>query len=205
MTATTPDNLSLSPAAERVALIALEQFAEHGYDAASLNDIAIGAGIRKASLYAHFKGKDELFGVVLVLALEAEHHYVEAQFAGEKSTTAGQEYLANLKTRYTTSNALRFLLRAAFYPPQTLRQPVMSGFESYLASIRHAFQAALARSSPQVSPRASGILTESYMAIIDSLYVELIYGNEDHYERRFKALRYLSRVVDLRLLAEGDA
>ncbi|MFS7182858.1 TetR/AcrR family transcriptional regulator [Serratia proteamaculans] len=51
----------LTSAAERIAQLALEQFAEHGYDAASLNDIAVRAGIKKASLYAHFASKDALY------------------------------------------------------------------------------------------------------------------------------------------------
>lgn len=72
---------TLTSAAERIAYLALDQFAEHGYDAASLNDIAVRAGIKKASLYAHFASKDALYGVVLELALQAERDYVQSQFA----------------------------------------------------------------------------------------------------------------------------
>lgn len=71
----------LTSAAERIAQLAVEQFAEHGYDAASLNDIAVRAGIKKASLYAHFASKDALYVVALELALQAELDYVQSQFA----------------------------------------------------------------------------------------------------------------------------
>lgn len=43
---------------------ALELFMEKGYEGASMSDIAAAVGIRKASLYAHFKGKEEIFLVI---------------------------------------------------------------------------------------------------------------------------------------------
>lgn len=45
--------------------IAARAFAEHGYSAASLNDIATTAGLRKASLYHHFRTKEELYTAVI--------------------------------------------------------------------------------------------------------------------------------------------
>ncbi|TXK79848.1 TetR/AcrR family transcriptional regulator [Paenibacillus sp. N3.4] len=44
---------------------ALQFFAIHGYEGASLSQIAENVGMRKQSLYAHFKGKDDLFLQVL--------------------------------------------------------------------------------------------------------------------------------------------
>ncbi|MCS5516830.1 TetR/AcrR family transcriptional regulator [Pseudomonas qingdaonensis] len=72
---------TLTPSAQKVCAIAVEQFAEHGYDAASLNDIAAAAGMRKPSLYAHFSSKDDLFEAVFERAVEAERLYVEQCFA----------------------------------------------------------------------------------------------------------------------------
>lgn len=41
--------------------IALKCFTTHGYEGASLSQIAEQVGMKKQSLYAHFKGKDDLF------------------------------------------------------------------------------------------------------------------------------------------------
>ncbi|MBK7071242.1 MAG: TetR/AcrR family transcriptional regulator [Myxococcales bacterium] len=52
---------------ERPALVAIaaQAFAERGYAAASLGEIAAAAGLRKASLYHHFPAKEALYNAVL--------------------------------------------------------------------------------------------------------------------------------------------
>lgn len=197
MTSTT-----MTPAAERIAQLALQHFADRGYDAASLNDIAVSAGIKKASLYAHFTGKDELYSSVLNLALQSEQDYVEAQYTSEKSAQApGERYVVNLQSRYTESAALRFLLRAAFYPPASIEREVKAGFEHYLDGIRGRFQISLETRYPAMDSGRAGLLAEAYLALIDSLHVELIYGNEAAYSRRLDALRQLISIVGLPLVA----
>lgn len=192
MTSTT-----LTSAAERIAYLALDQFAEHGYDAASLNDIAVRAGIKKASLYAHFSSKDALYVVALELALRAELDYVQSQFAkNSRSIKApGEVYIDNLQRRYNQNESLRFLLRAAFYPPTPLRDVVMSGFNDYMATIRSHFQKGLLKAYPGVEDQASEVLAEAYLVTIDSLHVELIYGDAKAYSRRLDALQRLSQAV----------
>jgi len=56
------------PAAERRALIvraALSEFAEHGYEQASLGTIAENAGITRTVLYGHFASKRALYAALL--------------------------------------------------------------------------------------------------------------------------------------------
>ena len=187
----------LTSAAERIAYLALDQFAEHGYDAASLNDIAVRAGIKKALLYVHFASKDELYGVVLELALQAERDYVQSQFAkNARSIKApGEVYIDNLQRRYSAHASLRFLLRAAFYPPAPLRGVVMSGFNDYMAMIRSHFQQGLLKAYPAVDEQTGEVLAQAYLVMIDSLHVELTYGDAQAYSRRLEALQRLSRAV----------
>ncbi len=51
--------------AERILDAAEEVFAERGYDAASLGDVADRVGIRPQAIYNHFSGKRELYAAVL--------------------------------------------------------------------------------------------------------------------------------------------
>ncbi|KDN98630.1 TetR/AcrR family transcriptional regulator [Pseudomonas donghuensis] len=181
---------SLTPSAEKICAIAVEQFAELGYDASSLNDIAAAAGMRKPSLYAHFAGKDDLFQVVYARALHAEHEYLEACFA-EKVTAGelpGQRFAERLNQRYQASAHLRFMLRTAFFPPSELRPVICAGFEAYLARLGELFTQALRRYAPALDEQQQRLYGDAYLGIVDSLNVELIYAGAGAFERRLAAL-----------------
>lgn len=65
---------SLKPASdsvERILLAAEDLFAEHGYDAVSISDIAARAGVCKSNVFHHFSSKDELYLAVLSDARQA--------------------------------------------------------------------------------------------------------------------------------------
>jgi AcrR family transcriptional regulator len=61
------------PAEQQRAIMAaaLEEFAAHGFAAASLNRIIEAAGISKGSMYYYFDGKDDLYADVIRGQLEA--------------------------------------------------------------------------------------------------------------------------------------
>jgi AcrR family transcriptional regulator len=50
---------------------ALGVFADKGYAAARINDIAEAAGLSKGGIYAHFRSKDEIFEALLTKVFEA--------------------------------------------------------------------------------------------------------------------------------------
>lgn len=52
---------------DQIADAALKLFARYGYKRSSMDDIAREAGLAKATLYLHFKGKDDVFRAMLRL------------------------------------------------------------------------------------------------------------------------------------------
>lgn len=52
---------------DQIADAALRLFARYGYKRSSMDDIAKEAGLAKATLYLHFKGKDDVFRAMLNL------------------------------------------------------------------------------------------------------------------------------------------
>lgn len=52
---------------DQIADAAMRMFARYGYKRSSMDDIAREAGLSKATLYLHFKGKDDVFRAMLVL------------------------------------------------------------------------------------------------------------------------------------------
>lgn len=182
----------LSPSAVRVCDAAVGHFAEYGYDASSLNEIAQLAGMRKASLYAHFANKDALFVEVFQRALVQETAFIEHSFAqeGRDGLAPGHWLALHLADRYRDSAELRFVLRTAFLPPTSIQPIVTSGFEKYLDGIRERFCQALQARHGWADQQHSrlALYADAYQGIIDSLYVELMYAGAAAFERRAAAL-----------------
>src|SRR5579871_4625267 len=62
----------------RIVEAATQQFAEHGYHAARVGDIAIALGIAKGSIFQHFGSKDGLFFEVYKRAVRSFARYLDA-------------------------------------------------------------------------------------------------------------------------------
>src|SRR6478672_6164393 len=62
----------------RIVEAATQHFAEHGYHAARVGDIASGLGIAKGSIFQHFGSKDGLFFEVYKKAVRAFPAYLDA-------------------------------------------------------------------------------------------------------------------------------
>lgn len=181
----------VSPSARRITDVAVKHFADVGYDASSLTQIATGAGMRKPSLYAHFTSKDALFLAVLATALEQETAFIEECFAtGNPAEAPGATYCARLAQRYHTSAHLQFLLRTVYAPPEAVRSAVQAGYLALLDRLEALFREQLATTTYRgTSPAAThDDLARCYLGIIDSLHVELLYGQETAAEHRRAAL-----------------
>jgi AcrR family transcriptional regulator len=73
--------------------VALRVFAEHGYDGASMDDVARAAGITKASIYHHVSGKEALLERGLGRALDALFAILEEPGAREGAAGARLRYI----------------------------------------------------------------------------------------------------------------
>jgi AcrR family transcriptional regulator len=60
---------------QRIVAAAVSLFAEQGFDATSVNEVVIGAGVAKGALYHHFASKDDLL-------YEVYRELVDRQLAG---------------------------------------------------------------------------------------------------------------------------
>jgi AcrR family transcriptional regulator len=62
----------------RIVELAMQHFAEHGYQAARVGDIATALGIAKGSIFQHFGSKDGLFFEVYKRAVRSFPKYLDA-------------------------------------------------------------------------------------------------------------------------------
>lgn len=177
--------MTISSAAQKISEAAIVHFADKGFDAGSLKTIAECVGIRKATIYSHFKNKEELFFHAFKEAVDSENAFVDECFNGENFT--GENYLVNVSERYLESARLRFLLRTAFIPPEGLHAEIQEGYESFLNRIKRRFITGL---SPQLH-LCETLCANAYLGIVDSVHIELLYASPHAAEARRKALWFI--------------
>jgi len=106
-------------------------FLSHGFDAASMNDIARAAGVSKGTLYVYFKHKEQLFEAIVeqeclaqaegIFDLDANDHDVEAVL-----TRLGFAYVRFL-CRPEKASAIRTVIAIAERMPELGRKFYESG------------------------------------------------------------------------------
>lgn len=180
-----------SDAKQRIIDVAFEHFVLSGYEGASLSIIAESVGIRKASIYTHFKSKDALFYELLEDALNTECMNLKENFHNTSDQyLPGESYLRGIKSRYEDSVTYQFLTRIAYVPPSHLVEHVKSVYQSYINQLLEHYD--LEFSKTINNPKYKEMYADAYLGILDSLSVELLYDGR-MYERRLNAMLCLYR------------
>lgn len=178
-----------SQSKQRIIDTAFRHFVLNGYEGASLATIAEDIGIRKASIYTHFKSKDSLFLELLQDALDIECSYLQECFHTSVSgKLPGELYLGKIKARYEDAITYQFLTRIAYVPPNHLIEKVQSAYQYYIEQIVHLYQMDLSQMIDH--DKDQEMYTDAYLGILDSLSVELLYDGH-MYERRLHAMLHL--------------
>ncbi|MCM3676139.1 TetR/AcrR family transcriptional regulator [Peribacillus simplex] len=167
---------------------ALKYFTIHGYEGASLSQIAEEVGMKKQSIYAHFKGKDDLFLQVLRDAKETELSSKLQYFSKVDSKNPEKDlygFLQLVIDLFQKNEHIKFWLRMSFFPPAHLEkeigQEVIDIEEKVQAILERKFQdwinAKLIVEDAAITP------TYAFLGVVDSILLELVYGND---EKRLK-------------------
>lgn len=106
---------------------ALEFFTDKGYEGASMEDIARAVGIRKASLYAHFEGKERIFLNVFDDIVEEYARTIEKLTApSEEDALARLERIFLEFIGYCHGNRkMYFWDRYFYYPPECVKDAII--------------------------------------------------------------------------------
>ncbi|MBT2605485.1 TetR/AcrR family transcriptional regulator [Bacillus sp. ISL-53] len=163
---------------------ALKYFTIHGYEGASLSQIAEEVGMKKQSIYAHFKGKDDLFLQVLRDAKETElssklQYFSKVDLKNPEKDLYG--FLQLVIDLFQKNEHIKFWLRMSFFPPAHLEkeigQEVIDIEEKVQAILECKFQdwinAKLIVEDEAITP------TYAFLGVVDSILLELVYGNDE--------------------------
>lgn len=108
---------------------ALELFANQGYFGTSMDDIAKAAGIKKASLYSHYSGKESIFTAIFNSILQDYTDFITDLTACSKETSF-PEKLADIFSGYVkncqNNSKMVFWDRYYYYPPEFLKDYILT-------------------------------------------------------------------------------
>lgn len=167
---------------------ALCHFAAHGYEGASLSRIAAEVGIKKPSIYAHFRGKDDLFLHVLRYAFRLEAIRIIRYFSRARHDPLEvrlRDFFYWMEHEYQSSSTAKFLIRMSFFPPTPLHEdvieivnPSLLGMEKMLTRLIRQVR----RQEPfTIEPEHVSV---AYLTLLDGVIVELLYAGSASYHRR---------------------
>jgi AcrR family transcriptional regulator len=163
---------------------ALKYFTIHGYEGASLSQIAEEVGMKKQSIYAHFKGKDDLFLQVLRDAKETELSSKLQYFRKVDSKNPEKDlygFLQLVIDLFQKNEHIKFWLRMSFFPPAHLEKEIgheVIDIEEKVQAILECkfhdwINAKLIVEDEAITP------TYAFLGVVDSILLELVYGNDE--------------------------
>jgi len=177
--------------------VALNYFAKHGYEGTSMALIAEDVGIKKQSIYTHFKGKDDLFLQVCSGVFSDQIRFILDYIESNQACTLEEllyAFILRYKERYERDEATKFWLRISFFPPNHLYEEVMTLVYETLDRIEEILFPIIekAMQEGEISSEAGGRrATAAYMGVLDGIFVEMLYGGSDRLNKRIESSWYL--------------
>ncbi|MBH0168141.1 TetR/AcrR family transcriptional regulator [Fictibacillus sp. 18YEL24] len=167
---------------------ALIQFAQLGYEGASLSVIANEVGIKKQSIYTHFKSKDDLYIQTFQEATDCEIDFVKQFIEDQKSLQLRDvlsKFLTEYLERFENNNNMKFFMRTSFYPPVKHEEVIKMGSNEFVDRLESLFTALFEQNSDllreNITPETAAL---AFLTILDGLLVELIYGIPERLQKR---------------------
>lgn len=114
---------------ERILQTALQVFAENGFEGARMEKIASEVGINKASLYFHFKSKEEIFRALFRQILINYQNKLK-EILEEAKNLPMRKRLTVIYEKYLDYNwnntAMDFWNRMYYFPPTAMREEIIT-------------------------------------------------------------------------------
>lgn len=114
---------------ERILKEALSEFASHGYEGARMDRIAAAVGINKASLYFHFKSKEEIFRELFNAVLRKYKSFIRRtadSLSGLETGKRLEEFCRIYLEDSFDNPEIDFWNRIYYLPPQSMRAEILS-------------------------------------------------------------------------------
>ncbi|MCA1058541.1 TetR/AcrR family transcriptional regulator [Rossellomorea aquimaris] len=177
---------------QRIKNVALDYFGQKGYEDTSLAEIAKEVGIKKPSIYNHFRSKEDLFVEVLEDLIASE---VTAYRLTEGKMNH-QEPLLNIRKLFdlfchrlmTTKEALLWK-RVTFFPPEPFKDLIQEHF-IHFEKVTTSILVSVFREGVKQS-LFQGITEDefvaSFLCLVDGVFLEHHYYTKEIFEQRIQS------------------
>ncbi|NLP49658.1 TetR/AcrR family transcriptional regulator [Bacillus sp. RO1] len=175
--------------AERIKQHALQLFAQKGYFGTSLNEVASLVGIKKPSLYAHFKNKDDLYITILQELMDNFIERVTIESAElESSTTRALLYrfLTNMVDFWKDETLGLLYKRTLLFPEEKFRSSIHEQFlqtEIYTTEILSKIFT-IGQHNGEMPPQPLEPLIDAYYCLIDGLFVQRFFYSSSEFDKK---------------------
>lgn len=167
--------------------IAVKHFATFGYEGTRLSRIAKEAGMKKQSLYSHFKDKDDLLLKVNEMVLEEEIIFLQSFFQKNASLPLKDTLytlLIEYKKRYLNNSNKSFMFLMGFAPPFPLRAYFTQNYHLYLTCLKTLLKTKFQeqphlRIDPDDGPT-------SFVILLDGVFIQLIFETPKDFDNSLR-------------------
>ena len=180
--------------ADLILKTAVSHFAKEGFEGASLSKIAEEVGIKKPSIYAHYKGKDDLFLSALQYSLYTQKDHLAVYFNSMKKEPLESilfGYYEWFAKESQDNERMNFILRVAYFPPLKLEKEVGELFNPFFDSMHRHLTRLLRERNRQENILHSEDFSNAalaYLTVTEGTMTELVYSGMERYEKRLQAV-----------------
>jgi AcrR family transcriptional regulator len=125
-------------ASQRISEVALQLFSTRGYEGTSLADIAELVGIKKSSIYNHYKDKDDLFLHIFEKSCREELAFRRKTIETRKLTDTKislEEFIKTARFHILNNYYAKFAFRFTMFPPYHLVDMLKDKIEHFFIDL----------------------------------------------------------------------
>ena len=162
---------------QRIKEVALQLFCDRGYEGASLADIAELVGIKKSSIYNHYKNKDDLFLHIFEKSCHEELVHVRKTLSSDNLKSKEDflnQFLHFSKNRITNNISAKFVFRFTMFPPYHFEDVLGEKITTFITQLHETIYIAVVESKlfHELSEEEQFALASHYTIFLQGTYVE---------------------------------
>lgn len=178
---------------DKIKKIAISNFARYGFKGASLEKIAQEVGIKKPSIYSHFKNKEDLYINCLEEVILMDYFFVDKYLHETKEQSLEiklKHFLISYKKRAEENDEVMFWIRSLYFPPRELEEKSIERTNEYIFKIKKLFEDIFEEEilKDKLHKYNAEELAEAYLCIFDGCMLELFYTGDSGFNLRLNSI-----------------